>query len=303
MSTSDAHHVVITFKGKTIFDDIVNVELGAEVNVKPKAPVAVATGGGDDGDPGDDGGETKVRKPAPATSHDVFVIGGGVFDVGFRQFKYDQPKGLAATEREGGQVMLGPTIELWPAALIGTDHLRGLSLFGKLEFGLNHQAVLDTMDQATGATTSWQNLEIDARHRWHTDAAMIEVNGGFVRDQLQFKASNPMALALVPAVDYKAVRIGMRAGIKAGMIEPYVSAEGRIVINGGELGTRFESASVFGAAGAIGAAMTIGPVFARLEGSLLYYAWTFKDLPTATTSATGATDLVEVFSVIVGVTR
>ncbi len=308
---ADAHHVVVTYKGKTLFDDIVNVELGEEVNIKPKAPVVGkvdpvgGTGdGADGGGEGEDDGD-KITKTAPATAHDVFIVAGGAFDVGFRQFRYDQPKnGLAATETEVGQAMLGPTAELWPAALLGASHLRGLSLFGKVEFGLNHQPVLDTMDKPTGATTFWQNLEIDARHRWHVgDGGMVEANGGFVRDQMQFNAPSAMVLAKVPVVDYKAIRLGLRAGFTAGKLEPYASVEGRIVLNGGELQTRFDQASVTGGRVAVGASTTIGPIFARLEGSLLYYAWTFKETSATAPSANGARDLVEVVSVIVGISH
>ena len=308
---ADAHHVVVTLKGKTLFDDIVNVELGAEVDIKPKAPAVAKLdpGGGDSGEDDDDGdGTPKIRKTAPRGSQEVFITGGGVFDVGFRQFKYDQPKGgLAATENEVGQVMIGPAVELWPAALLGVNYLRGLSLFAKVEFGVNHQAVLDPTNQPVGPTTFWGNLEIDARHRWKIgDTGMFEANGGFVRDQMQFNDVNPasaMELSKVPVVDYRSIRLGARAGIALDKLEPYVSLEGRLVISAGDLATRFDNPSITGGRAAVGASTTLGPVFVRLEGSLVYYGWTFKPESATGPNAEGARDLIEAISVLVGITR
>jgi PEGA domain len=311
------HHVSVLIKGKPVADDIINLDAGDEHEVKasaapPLPPVVsdattVKSGGFDD-----DGGEVKpqgtkikVAVTEPDRLHRPFISVGADFDVGFRQFKYDNAGGgLSATESESGQTMLGPAVELWPTVLAGSSHLQGLSLFGKFEFGLNHQAVLDTANMPVGPTTFWGNIEVDLRHRWSVgDASSVAIEGGFVRDQLQFNAATKEDLQKVPVTDYKSVKLGVQAATTMGPFQPFVEVEGRIPFSGGDLQTRFASHDISGYHAALGFTVGGSTVFLRAQAAITYYSWTFTNSSTTGPTADGATDKIEVISVVLGLTH
>jgi hypothetical protein len=314
------HNVVVMNKGKKVGDEAVDLDAGDDREIKPlaagAAEVATAPTGGGGG--GGGGGNTEdellsgMTKPvdvekeaAPERPHRPFIAVGGDMDVGFRQFSYDQPNNLAATESEVGAVMLGPTMELWPIEALGGSHFRGLSLYGKVVFGINHQPVLDMQNMPVGPQTYWGNIEVDLRHRWMIGDSSITAEGGFVRDQLQFTGGSKATRDDVPVADYRSVRIGLRAATMLGALEPFAAVEGRIVLSGGELATRFASADITGARIAAGAQVRAGPIYLRAQAALTYYGWTFTNAsadPMAQTAA-GATDIIEVLSFVLGLTH
>ncbi len=302
------HHVAVVIKGRSVADEIVDLEPGDEHVLEPADPGTVAdagAGGGgsnDDTGGGSDAAAGVVKHAEPEAARPPYITVGADLDIGFRQFSYDNSQNLAATESEAGQTLLGPAVELWPFVMAGSHHLRGFSLFGKVGFGLNHQQVLDSMN-AEVATTFWGNIEVDARHRWTIgDDSGVTLEGGFVRDQLQFNASSKTQLDKVPVADYRSIRIGARASTMLGALEPFAAIEGRIVLSGGELATRFASADITGGRVAVGASLVAGPVYVRAQGALTYYGWTFTNTtadPMAST-ADGATDVIEVLSLMIG---
>jgi hypothetical protein len=307
------HRVVVVIKGRAVADDLVDVEAGSEKEVHGVTPTTVAEGGGGGGGGGsedlgvDVGSEPVkiVKAPAPTGPHRRWVEVGGDLDVGFRQFTYDHAQNLSATESEAGQAMAGPSLELWPIELAGGNHLRGLSIFGKVLFGLNHQPVLGSDGMAAGPTTFWGNIEVDLRHRWIVgEESWVAIEGGFVRDQLEFNAPSAMQKKQVPGADYRSIKLGVRAATMLGALEPFAALEGRIVQSGGDLETNFASgADITGAHAAVGASVHAGPVFLRAQAAITYYGWTFtaKSGQTAMDpSAEGATDLVEVLSFVIG---
>jgi hypothetical protein len=312
------HHVAVMIKGRAVADEILDLEPGEEHELKAADVMAVADpgggggsddrhgGGGGGGDGDGSGAEATVETHAePAGPRRPYIAVGADFDVGFRQFAYDHAQNIAATESEVGQTLLGPAVELWPLELAGSHHLRGLSLYGKVGFGLNHQPVLDSMNAAV-ASTFWGNIEVDLRHRWSIgDDSGIALEGGFVRDQLQFTAPSKTELAKVPVADYRSIRIGVRASTTLGALEPFAAIEGRIVLSGGDLGTRFASADITGGRVAVGASLRSGPVFVRAQGALTYYGWTFTNATTdpMAPTADGASDVIEVLSLVVGLTH
>ena len=198
-------------------------------------------------------------------------------------------------------MLVGPAVELWPTVLLGSPHLRGLSLFAKIEFGVNHQAVVDPTNMPVGPTTFWGNIEIDVKHHWDIgDSGAFEASGGFVRDQMQYNAPSATELALVPEVDYKSLRLGVRGIAKLGSVEPYIAGEGRIVLSEGALATRFDKVDVTGFKGAVGLGIHAGPISGHLEAAVMYYGWTITENSTTMPSASGARDLVEMFSLWLG---
>ncbi len=296
----DAHHVVVTVDGKPIYDQFVDVTTGGETTV---TPTQVALGGGGGGDGGSGDGETKVVKSAtPKAKRDRFIMASAAVDIGFRHFSYsgvDTPQTLR-DETEGGQVLAGPLIELWPGELIGIDPLRGLSLLARLQFGVNSQAVTGNgiMDETN---TFWQSMEFSLRYR-RTIASKFtaEAGIGYVRDQYQFNGTEA-DVKLVPDVDYQSVRLGLRASVLLDKLEPYLSVENRVVTSAGKLQARFAAGTdASGYRAAIGVNARMGSFLARVEGSLLNYSWDMKFDPGSMYRATGATDSIKQIQLAVG---
>ena len=301
-----SHTVQVMLKGKKLAEALIELDAGAEKEIKADAAVATTTVALDPG--GDEGDDTKpsiTKEPeeAPPSDRGPYLAVGADLDVSFRQFKYDNPaNGLPRDEKENGLSLIGPAIELWP---VPRGKLRGLSLFGKYEYGINHIAVLDSSKQAVGASTFWSNLEIDLRHRWQVgDSSGVTLSAGFVRDQMTYNVSSKMQLQQLPVVDYRSLRIGVRAGTMLGPLEPFVEVEGRIVTSGGDLGARFASHDATGYHAAVGA--QVGKtVFLRVQAAITYYGWTFTNSGTdpAAGTADGASDVIETFSFVLGIAK
>jgi hypothetical protein len=298
----DAHHVILTLNGKTLYDEYLETEIGDETVITPKASGVVATkdpppdGDGDSGGDGDG-----VAKPPDVTKHaeptrDRFISLSATFDVGFRQFTYETPQSPnVRDESEGGQLMAGPVVELWPMELLRMKFLRGLSLFARYEYGFKTQQVMGTMGITT---TSWDTLEASLRHRWTIgEIGGIEASGGFVRDKFSFAGD---ALDLVPDATYSAIRLGLRGSVRIQHVEPYVGIENRIVIGGGTLQTRFRDAKATGLRAAVGAQARFGQFAVRIEASAMRYSWSFTPDTMDVFRADGATDAVEMISTTLG---
>lgn len=299
----DAHHVVVTQNGKTLYDQFVEVTTGGETTVTPKQ---VATGGGDseesEGSGTEIGGGDIVKTVTPKRSRDRFISASAAVDIGFRTFTYsgvETPQKLR-DEREGGQVLAGPLIEFWPGELAGIDPLRGLSVLARLQFGLNSQAVTGNgiMDKTN---TFWQSMEFSLRYRKRFASKFTaEAGVGYVRDQYQFEG-NTQDLKLVPDVDYQSIRLGLRGSVILGKVEPYVIIENRVVTDGGKLTERFaEGTEASGYRGALGVNARMGSFLGRFEASILNYSWDIKFDPASEFRATGASDSIRQLQLAVG---
>ena len=307
---SGSHHIVVTLDGKKLFDDFVNVETGSDTEI-----VATASSASDLGPPDDGGGEgsgsdthEEVHQEAPSGPRQRFINAGIEADVGFRRFVFVNPHpqgnlglGPSSGESEDGQVVAGPAIELWPAELLRLGYLRGLSLFVRFQFGLNHQVLTTTdMTGATmpaGAQTTWSSLEASIRHRWVVaDTVAIEASGGFVRDVYGFQVDNEMVHATVPDTDYQSIRLGARLAL-TGDVAPYIAGENRIVLSGGYLATQYMNAHASGLHGAAGVMIHAGALTAKVEGEITSYSWTFS---AQDPNADGATDKVFGFAALLG---
>ncbi|MDB4953778.1 MAG: hypothetical protein JWO36_1347 [Myxococcales bacterium] len=306
VSGNDAHHVVVTMGGKTLYDDYVNVGVGEELAIATKPGGAVVATKDPDpvvtDDPGGGGGsDDGVEKQAvPEAPRNRFINLAAVIDIGFRNFTYDKganPTTNVRDESEVGQLMGGLELELWPLANAG--HLRGLSVFARYEHGVTAQPVMN----ANGLKTMWDTLEATVRHRWNAgDTLAFDAGAGFVRDSYGF-SGDAAAVALTPDATYNSIRIGGRVALRAGGFEPYLAAENRIVLSGGTLSSRFRSPSASGYRAAIGVAANHGALTAKLEASLIRYSWQFSPEVTDTYRADGATDAVEVITASVGFVR
>ncbi|MFT3693147.1 MAG: PEGA domain-containing protein [Kofleriaceae bacterium] len=318
------HTVAVMLKGQKVGQFAGDVEAGDETVVKFEKP----EGGGSSSAPqppkvakleidsGDDDGEAKPqgvlkaraeqKRSDDAGPHAPWLNLGADLDVGFRQFAYDHAaNGLSPTENESGQSMIGPTLELWPMVLADSEHLRGLSLFGKVGFGVNHQAILDSMNQPVGPTTFWGTIEADLRHRWNIGGSSVALQGGFTRDQLQFQAASKMDLSKVPVADYRSIQLGVRGTTMLGSLEAFADIDGRIVLSGGDLAKRFASADISGIHAALGFQYNASFLYVRAQAAITYYSWTFTNAGTDATAGTadGASDKIEVLSFVVGLSH
>lgn len=302
--------VVVILGGKTLYDDFVEVETGGEHEVE--VSTASSAGGNsddddDDGDDGDDGdggddGDTggEIRKGGESGPRAHYLQAGLAFDIGFRRFAYSDGTSPFANS---GEVVLGPAVELWPGRMLGVHVLRGLSLFGRVQFSLGHQKVtrnnMGTVEDV-GAETFWGALEVSLRNKWtFGDLVGVEASAGYVRDQVEFNAINSTVLMQVPSADYRSIRLGVRASV-VGTVEPYVSAENRVVLSGGELANRADRAETSGFRLAAGALTKLGPLGARVEGSYAKYSWTFASDTATPPPAPGASDKLFYISFVLG---
>lgn len=313
------HRVVLMLDGKRIASEFVDVSSNDEAIVEGKAPagggrtkspppeeVADTTTDDDDTTTTTDdttGDVTTTTTTTPARDRGPYVALSVAMDVGFRNFSYDNPQtNNLSPEKEGGQVLVGPVAEIWPGTLAGVRMLRGLSLLVRFGYGVNKQAVTQTTSgMATSAKTYWQALEISLRHRWKLkDAFTLEVGGGFVRDLHSF--SGKLAdIELVPDTDYRSIRIGGRASALLGSIEPFAAFENRIVLSGGNIEQRFDSASASGLRAALGAETRLGGVSVRVEGALTYYSWSFtSNEMNDKWRADGGTDSIKYITAAIG---
>jgi hypothetical protein len=289
---SGAHLISVTStSGSSLYDGSVELVAGEEKTITPASVAAAAESPSTT--PATDPPTTETHKHVDVASpRNRFVMLSVAGDVAFRSFSYDNvTKGDLRDETESGQVLVGPVVEVWPTELLGIGFLRGLSVMGRLQFGANNQVVSGAMISGP-TTTFWRSFELSVRQKWtFADSFGVEIGAGYVRDQFEF---NGLAsdVAQVPDTDYKAIRIGGKFSMLLGSVEPYVAAENRIVLNGGDLADRLRSPTTSGLHGSLGIAVTMGWLIARLEGSLTQYSWTFKPEPGDMNQATGASDVI-----------
>lgn len=296
------HHVVLTQNGKSVFDDFVDVGVNDEIPIEPKAAGAEPT----------DTENVLEQKVEPVKKpHDPWIYGLLAVDVGFRKFTYSgTTPGMTSKlreEDESGEVLAGPALEIYPMAIAGLDVAKGLAILFRYQYGLNSQKVQATGLSSQGLTTFWQSLEISAKYRWVLFEQLgLEVGGGYARDTYRFNGMDSDILA-VPDADYQGLRIGVRAAYLAEVggtkLEPYLAVEPRLVTDGGNLKTRYQSGSVTGLHGALGVLAHFGSFTAKLEGALTSYSWTLTPKSAAGDyNATGASDSIKYLAFGVGYT-
>jgi len=315
------HQVSVKLGNKVLYEDFVDVDAGTEKVIElPSGALGKdtsggggsETGGGDGGEgagsddtkggDGDGGGGSITKGSEPNEERARFISAALVVDVGWRRFHYENPPSSAsASEGEDGQVIGGPAVEIWPAELLHMRHLRGLSIYGRAEFGLNQLDVAfydpTTMMTTTVGKTSWQSYEASLRQRWSFDSFAVEASAGYVQDVFDYDDANTGRM--LPAADYQALRAGARAFFVSGGFAPYISGEARIVFSGGNLGVPIQS-SATGIRGAAGAELVTGPFYVRAEGEYLHYEWTYPTDVNPANTPSGASDKIFGFSVSAG---
>lgn len=303
------HTVKLFVDNKEIATEFVDVPANDEAVVDPKVKQTAETKTVATNDNEEDGGETNTTvgtsgtvEPTRTKDRGPYVRVALVMDVGFRNFSYsgDNLSANLPPEKEGGQVMLGPLIELYPGTMIGVRALRSFALVGRFGYGLNSQTVGQN-NMMTSAKTFWRTFEISARQRFDIKQAVgLEVSAGFVRDQHQFEGERD-DIELVPDADYQSVKLGARVSAITKTFEPYLTLENRIVLSGGPMAERFDGASAQGYRAALGVEAKLGAISARVEGAINYYVWSFEfDSSMDEFRADSGTDSIKLITVGLG---
>jgi hypothetical protein len=217
-------------------------------------------------------------------------------DVGFRTFAYTNGKtGNLRPLLGGSQFIAGLAVQAWPFELLDVAALRRLSVEGSVAFGVPAPI------EGTSLKTFWRLFAVGARYRLPiSDAIGVDFLVGYTRDQLEF-SGDAGDIAMAPQASYQSVRFGLHVTGSLGLVELYGGGETRIVLSGGELGTRFSGASATGYAGRVGARLKRGRLVARVEASLLDYAWTFTPQTADAYRADGGDDQLISLTAGVGV--
>jgi len=309
--TSGTHSVMVRLDGKELYVNAVEVTEDEEltITVEKKAVAANKPDDPDEAPKDPDEVRPEIRKPGkPAAPRDssLFALSAAI-SVGFRSFEYQNvdpqtPRTDLGPESEGGQLLAGLQLELWPGTLAGVKALRGLALVGRFQYGLNSQTVIsDANNSALGAKTFWTSLEVSVRQQFiFVNKIVAEIGVGYTGDQHQFEGLET-DIAKVPDAYYQSVKIGGRLAVLVGNLEPYLGIENRIVMSAGPLAKRFETtggADISGFRGALGVGMKLGKLVGRFEGSLTRYSWTIVD--NGMTDTDGATDSIKQVSITFG---
>lgn len=308
VAAGDPHHIVVVANGKTVLDDVVEVQTGEEYVAKPKGAsvppptdTAVIIDDDDDGGGGGSGddGSTKIIDKGEAGPRKAYINVGLAFDLGARHVTYTNGTGDYVRElKPAAQALAGPAIELWPGRMAGVKLLRGLSLFGRAQFSFIPQTI-NGNGLAGSVTSSWTSFEGSLRQRWQFSSVLIEASAGYVQDGYAFTAMLD-DLNKMPITTYQSLRIGGRLGYVGSTWEPYVAAENRYVFAGGELAQRFDRSSAYGLRAAAGFGLKLGSIAARAEVALLNYTWSFEPSSGAMWQATGASDTLFSGSAVLG---
>jgi hypothetical protein len=305
------HQVQVKLDGQDLYVDAVEVAEDEERKVTVDAKKKVAAKKVDDDepeptDPDDEPAIRKTAKPSAPREGSLFALSAAL-SVGFRSFEYRNVNPMTVRqdlgpESEGGQVLAGAQLELWPGRLAGVRLLRGFALVGRFQYGINSQTVIeDENNAALGARTFWTSLEVSARQQFLiADKLIAEVSLGYAGDQHQFEGLDS-DIAKVPDAYYQSVKVGGRLALLVDKLEPYLAAENRVVLSGGPLAQRFDStggSDVSGFRGALGVGVKLGKITGRVEGSLTRYSWTFAD--NGMTDTSGAVDSIKQVSITAG---
>lgn len=302
---SGTHSVQVKLDGKEIYVNAVEVTEDQEQKIVVANKVVASTKPDDEPDGDEPDIKPEIRKPAkpsaPRTSR-LFALSAAI-SVGFRDFTYRNvdpttTRDDLGPETEGGQVLAGGQLELWPGTLAGVRLLRGFALIGRFQYGINSQTVIqNSTNAALGARTFWTSLEVSARQQFViANKVIAEIGVGYVGDQHQFEGSMG-AIRQVPDAHYQSLKIGGRGALIVGNFEPYLAFENRIVMSGGPLQTRFD-ADISGIRAAAGVGFRFGAIGGRVEGSLTRYSWNIVE--DAMTDTDGATDNIKQVSMTVG---
>jgi hypothetical protein len=289
-----AHTVKVELDGKTLAEEFITVESGTEevVNVRPAFKGGGGRGGGD--------GSTSVSATFdPATGRPGPVVSAGLlFDFNWRKFTY---RGDDVTTDELGMSQHGPlvgvAIDVNPFRLTGVRLLHPFAIVTSIGKGFSQAVEADPSAGLDEPSTFWWRYQIGARYRIALGSVGLDLEGGYATYYYRFNGRQADVDRL-PDATYKTLRAGARLGVRVGSVTPYVGAENRIVLSGGELEGRYvdnvatADASGYGFRGGLELSLWKGKLAARIEGHYAKFDWTFKNqLMSSMYQADGGTDL------------
>ena len=299
---SGPHKVVVTLDGKELSSHQVEVVANEQLRIAATAATLGKDKDKNNDNDNDRDNPLRIRKPGIETPKPGRPRAGPIValslasSVGFRRFAYEHADATInpnlPDEGEDAQFLVGPLVEFWPGTLAGVRALRGLSVAGRFQLGVNSQQVTrkDTGIDI-GAKTSWLSYEANVRQRFvFAKIASLELAAGLVRDKHRFKGE-VNDIAQVPDADYRSARFGPCVAVAIDRFEPYLAAEYRVVLSAGPLQDRFmDGASIYGARLATGVTARFGRFGAHLEVSGIQYRWNIRNA--AVTGTDGAHDSI-----------
>lgn len=270
---------------------------------KSDAPVddGEAVGAGDDDEPRrevamrDDelpDGERPVDAPrerrevGAADGESLRVHLSPLVEVGWRYFEYSDIDSIENTPalKQLGVVLIGARAEVVP--------LRALERLALVVHG--GYAVPQDLTSSQGMLRAavWR-VDAAATYRFRlTSHANIVALAGYARQRYRFEGP-AAAVALVPDATYSQVRLGVGLMGRMDWLELSALVENRPVLSGGRFANRFKTASADGLAASLSTIAHLGErYFARVDGSVVRYGWSFTFEPGDTYRAGGASDVM-----------
>jgi hypothetical protein len=300
--SAGAHTVVVELDGKILAEEFITVESGGLATVEVRA--AFKGGGGR----GDGGGSTSVSATYdPRTDRGPVLTAGLMFDFNFRRFTY---QGQDVTDSELAMSQHGPligiAIDFHPFRLTGVRPLHPFAIVTSVGKGFSQLVEAAPAAMLDDPSTFWWRYQVGVRYRFSLSSIRLDVEGGYANYYYRFNGRQSDVDKL-PDATYETIRVGLRLGARIGSVTPFVGAENRIVLSGGELESRYvdnvATADTTGYAvrGGLEFPLWKGRLAARIEGHFGKFNWKFADqLMSSEYQADGATDLLYGVSTVLG---
>ena len=235
----------------------------------------------DAGEPGDKEPEVSAARETPTRLQFSPLV-----EVGWRYFDYSNVSSIENTPalRHLGSVLIGARAELVPVRALKNLSVQAAGGYGVPQDLKSTQGMVRAVLWRADAAATYR-IGI-------TSNAQVLALAGYAHSRYRFEGPRA-ALGLVPDATYSQVRLGVGLSGRLGWLELLAQVENRLVLSGGVFADRFRSASADGLAAALTLVGHLGPrYFARLEGSVIRYGWSFTYELDDTYRAGGASDVM-----------
>lgn len=331
------HRVEILSKaGKSLHSEELTVTAGQEVAVQVRLSKDGKGEGKGDGKKGDKARPKPPKPKEPPPDEGGAEPGAEPTRVAMAEPREptDEPDGgerveasasVAASRSDGPRLRFAPLVELsWRyfeyVDAITVDNTASLRQAGTVLLGARAELVpVRAVEQLTLSLSGGYAVPQDLNSNsgmlratvWRVDAAASYTLGltrhaglvalaGYGRSRYRFEGPSA-AVALVPDATYSQVRLGVGLRGRLDWLELLALVENRLVLSGGKFSDRFKTASADGLAAQLSMAAHLGAhYFARLDGGVSRYDWSFTYEPDDRYRAEGASDLILIVSLSAG---
>lgn len=203
----------------------------------------------------DDGAKKPVGRTVP------FVAVGGGFELGGRQFRYQNPTMGNLRPYDAGAVpIVRLSFELAPLAFSKSTFVNGWTVYGGYARAtpLESTAEVDMMDVAV--PTTWSELDVGVGYKYRFGSGSHigpQVGYGIHSFTFSYNAESEELAGTIPDVEYKFVWVGLDGRYGIGRYAILANGGTRLVSKTGDIGTRFKKSDVVAFGANIGMAATI----------------------------------------------